>query len=269
MFELQDVSHAYDGAEVLRVDAWQAAQGEHWLLLGPSGSGKTTLLHALAGILRPAAGTVTVAGQDLAALGAQALDRFRGRHIGIVLQRLHLIPSLDVAHNLLLAQYLAGLPQDRRRIDEVLGSLDLAEKATAKPHELSFGQAQRVAIARALVPRPEVLLLDEPFSALDAFTRADLQDHLLALWGDTRPTLILVTHDVDEAIALADRIMVMRPRPGRILEEIASGLPRPRDRRSDEFDAVRRRVLDTLDRSLDRSSATAIRERLSEATYSI
>lgn len=112
-------------------------------------------------------------------------------------------------------------------------------------------------------------MLDEPFSALDAFTRADLQDHLLALWAVSRPTLILVTHDVDEAIALADRIMVMRPQPGRSFEEISSGLPRPRDRRSEVFDAVRRRVLDSLDRSLDRASPTAVRERLSEASYTI
>ena len=118
------------------------------------------------------------------------------------------------------------------------------------PRELSGGQAQRVAIARALVPRPEVLLLDEPFSALDAFTRVDLQDHLLSLWADLKPTLILVTHDVDEAIVLADRIMVMRPRPGRIFEEIVDDLPRPRDRQSAAFDFIKRRVLAALDRSL-------------------
>jgi sulfonate transport system ATP-binding protein len=119
---------------------------------------------------------------------------------------------------------------------------------------LSGGQAQRVAIARALVPHPEVLLLDEPFSALDAFTRADLQDHLLDLWADLRPTLILVTHDVDEAVVLADRIMVMRPQPGRIYEEIASDLPRPRDRQSAAFDFVKRRVLAALDRSLAKAA---------------
>src|ERR1044071_6982343 len=99
--------------------------------------------------------------------------------------------------------------------------------------------AQRVAIARALVTRPEVLLLDEPFSALDAFTRADLQDHLLDLWADSKPTLILVTPDVDEAIVLADRILVMRPRPGRLFEEIEAGLPRPRDRQSSAFDHIK------------------------------
>ena len=140
-----------------------------------------------------------------------------------------------------------------QRVAAALKRVGLADKAGVWPRELSGGQAQRVAIARALVPRPEVLLLDEPFSALDAFTRADLQDHLLDLWADAKPTLILVTHDVDEAIVLADRIMVMCPRPGRIFDEIEVDLPRPRDRQSAAFDFVKRRVLAALDRSLQRA----------------
>ena len=151
MFLLQNLKHAYNGTEVLNVAAWQVEQGSQWLVLGPSGSGKTTLLHILAGILQPIAGNVSVAGQDLMALKPARLDRFRGQHIGIVLQRLHLVPSLTVMNNLLLAQYLAGLPQDVARAREVLAGLDVAAKAGAYPHELSFGQAQRVEIGRAHV----------------------------------------------------------------------------------------------------------------------
>jgi sulfonate transport system ATP-binding protein len=172
--------------------------------------------------------------------------------IGIIFQEPRLLPWLTVSGNVGFG--LEDRPRRERneRVTQALARVGLTDKAKMWPRELSGGQAQRVAIARALVPRPEVLLLDEPFSALDAFTRVDLQDHLLDLWADGRPTLILVTHDVDEAVVLADRIMVMRPRPGRIFEEISADLPRPRDRRSAAFDFIKRRVLAALDRSLAR-----------------
>ena len=173
--------------------------------------------------------------------------------IGIIFQEPRLLPWLSVADNIGFG--LSELPSDVRRekIARALARVGLTDKADAWPRELSGGQAQRVAIARALVPQPEVLLLDEPFSALDAFTRRDLQDHLLDLWNDARPTLILVTHDVDEAVVLADRVLVMRPRPGRLFEEIKVNLARPRDRNSQLFDNFKRRVLTALDRSLDRN----------------
>ena len=195
VFTLQNLRHAYGGVEVLNVDAWQAEQGAHWLIMGPSGSGKTTLLHVLAGILKPTAGRVTVADEDLLALRPAQLDRFRGRHVGMVLQRLHLLSSLTVTGNLLLAQYLAGVPQDRRRVHEVLAGLDVADKADARPHELSFGQAQRVAIARAVVNRPRLLLADEPTSNLDD---ARCLQALALLEGQARAcgaTLVIATHD--------------------------------------------------------------------------
>src|SRR6267154_135200 len=147
-------------------------------------------------------------------------------------------------------------------------------RASVLPTRPMPGRANRPAgrrsgwIARALVPQPEVLLLDEPFSALDAFTRRDLQDHLLDLWADTRPTLVLVTHDVDEAVVLADRVLVMRPRPGRLFEEIKINLARPRDRNSPLFDNFKRRVLTALDRSLDRSVPdTAAKSNAGEAMW--
>jgi putative ABC transport system ATP-binding protein len=195
MFEIRQLRHAYDTAEVLAVEAWRAEQGEHWLVLGPSGSGKTTLLHILAGILKPTAGRVVVAGQDLAALGAAELDRFRGRHIGLVLQRLHLVPSLSVTDNLLLAQYLAGLPQDRARVREVLEALEVGARARAYPHELSFGQAQRVAVARAVVNRPLLLLADEPTSNLDDTRCAQAYELLESQARACGATLVIATHD--------------------------------------------------------------------------
>ena len=195
MFALHDVSHAYAGTEALRVPAWQAEQGAHWLLLGPSGSGKTTLLHVLAGILRPGAGSVSVAGQALAALSSAELDRFRGRNIGIVLQRLHLIASLTVMHNLLLAQQLAGMPQDRARAREALAGVGMDGRASAYPHQLSHGQAQRVAVARAVVNRPRLLLADEPTSNLDDTHCGQALYLLEAQAHACGATLVIATHD--------------------------------------------------------------------------
>ena len=195
MFSIQNLSHAYDGTTVLHRAAWQAEQGAQWLMLGPSGSGKTTLLHVLAGILRPTAGQATVADQDIGALSPAALDRFRGRNIGIVLQRLHLIDSLTVLNNLLLAQYMAGEPQDAAHARTVLASLDLADKADARPYELSHGQAQRVAVARAVVNRPKLLLADEPTSNLDDARCLQVLELLQAQAQSCGATLVIATHD--------------------------------------------------------------------------
>jgi sulfonate transport system ATP-binding protein len=218
--------------------------GEIVAILGGSGCGKSTLLRAVAGLDPATAGTVTLDDVRISAPHEK---------IGIIFQEPRLLPWLSVADNIGFG--LSALPTDVRRekVARVLARVGLTDKANAWPRELSGGQAQRVAIARALVPQPEVLLLDEPFSALDAFTRRDLQDHLLHLWADTRPTLILVTHDVDEAVVLADRVLVMRPRPGRLFEEISINLARPRDRNLPHFDNFKRRVLTALDRSLDRN----------------
>ena len=229
--------HALDGVS-LRVEL-----GEIVAVVGGSGCGKSTLLRAISGLDPATQGTVTLNG-----------IRIRAPHekIGVIFQEPRLLPWLTVADNVGFG--LAHLPSAERkaRVAKALERVGLSEKAAMWPRELSGGQAQRVAIARALVPRPEVLLLDEPFSALDAFTRVDLQDHLLDLWADSKPTLILVTHDVDEAIVLADRVLVMRPRPGRIFDEIETDLPRPRDRQSAAFDFAKRRILAALDRSLER-----------------
>jgi sulfonate transport system ATP-binding protein len=245
MLVLDHVAKTYpNGVNALERFSAEINPGEIVAIIGGSGCGKSTLLRAIAGLDRASGGAITLDG-----------DRIVAPHekIGIIFQEPRLLPWLNVADNVGFG--LADLPQKEReeRVAIALSRVGLADKAGVWPRELSGGQAQRVAIARALVPRPEVLLLDEPFSALDAFTRRDLQDHLLDLWADTRPTLILVTHDVDEAVVLADRILVMRPRPGRLFEEIPVYLARPRDRASPLFETLKRRVLTALDRSLDRN----------------
>ncbi|MGH8616519.1 MAG: ABC transporter ATP-binding protein [Burkholderiales bacterium] len=195
MFAIHDLRHAYDGKRVLEIADWTVPAGGQWLVLGPSGSGKSTLLHIVAGILRPTAGRVSVADQDLAALKGAALDRFRGRHIGIVLQRLHLVASLNVLQNVLLAPYLAGLPQDAARAREVLTGLGIGDKFGARPAELSQGQAQRVAIARAVVNRPQLLLADEPTANLDDVHAAEAIDLLSGQAQACGATLLIATHD--------------------------------------------------------------------------
>jgi sulfonate transport system ATP-binding protein len=245
-----------NGVHALGGVSLEVELGEIVAVIGGSGCGKSTLLRAVAGLDPASEGTVILDGERIGAPHEK---------IGIIFQEPRLLPWLKVAENVGFG--LHGQPKAERteRVASALRRVGLADKASVWPRELSGGQAQRAAIARALVPRPEVLLLDEPFSALDAFTRTDLQDHLLDLWADARPTLIVVTHDVDEAIVLADRIMVMRPRPGRISDEIDVDLPRPRDRQSAAFDFAKRRVLAALDRSLNRAAAAAEDEQKAEA----
>jgi sulfonate transport system ATP-binding protein len=245
MLVLDAVDKTYpNGVHALEKFSATINVGEIVAIIGGSGCGKSTLLRAVSGLDSATSGSVVLDGVTIAAPHAK---------IGIIFQEPRLLPWLSVADNIGFG--LGDLSADvrRTRIAHALTKVGLADKANAWPRELSGGQAQRVAIARALVPQPEVLLLDEPFSALDAFTRRDLQDHLLDLWAETRPTLVLVTHDVDEAVVLADRVFVMRPRPGRLFEEIQISLGRPRDRNSQSFDNFKRRVLTALDRSLDRT----------------
>lgn len=195
MIRLEHVRHRYGPTTVLDLPLWEAEQGEHHLLLGRSGSGKSTLLHIIAGILRPSDGGVMIAGTDPASLSGNELDRFRGRNIGIVFQQLHLLPTLTVEQNLLLAPYMAGLEQDRDRVSEVLDDLDIAGKAGSYPSELSLGQRQRAAIARAVMNRPKVLLADEPTSSLDDVRAEYVLELLLGQAEEYDATLVVATHD--------------------------------------------------------------------------
>ena len=255
MLELAHLSKTYaDGTQALAGVSLAVREAEIVALVGGSGCGKTTLLRLIAGLDRASAGAIRLDG-----------ERLTEPHpaVGIVFQEPRLLPWLSVAENVGFG--LGDLePAERRvRVERALAKVGLSDHARRWPRELSGGQQQRVAIARAFVTNPKVLLLDEPFSALDAFTRASLHEHLLALWEENRPTVLLVTHDVQEAVTLADRAIVMQPKPGRIFDEQALRLSRPRDKLSPAFEAATRRVLSTLDDSL--KSIPAHQERGREA----
>jgi len=195
MLQTSHLTKTFANNTSLHFPDWNVVSGGQWLLLGESGSGKTTLLHMVGGLLRPSAGSVLVDGTDLYALSTRELDRFRGRHIGIVFQQPHLIRSMTVEENLQLAQSFAGVDKDPFRIREMLNALGMDHKRRSYPQELSQGQAQRVGIALALVNRPRLLLADEPTSSLDnrnADAVIRLLSNLASLEGST---LIISTHD--------------------------------------------------------------------------
>ena len=192
---MRDLHFAYARQTVLRLDRFRLGRSENTAVIGPSGCGKSTFVHLLAGLLSPDAGTVRVLGQDLAALGEAERDRFRGRHIGFVFQRLHLLPALTVRENLALAQRLARRERGPRRIDALLERLGLASMAGRKPRALSHGQAQRAAIARALVHEPELVIADEPTSALDDGHAHDVLALIREVTAGASAALLIVTHD--------------------------------------------------------------------------
>ena len=194
----------------MRVESFAAAQGEAWLVLGASGCGKTTLLHLLGGLLRPAEGEVIAAGENLAALQGAALDRHRGRAIGIVPQKLHLVASLNVGDNLRLAQYLAGVPASAERVNEVLAGVGLVDRIAAFPHQLSHGQLQRVALARGVINRPRLLLADEPTANLDDANCALALDLLQSQALAAGATLLIATHDLRARSRIENQFVLPR-----------------------------------------------------------
>ncbi len=242
MLTIDRLSKIYaDGTEALRAISLDVPAGTISAVIGGSGCGKTTLMRLIAGLDGPSSGRILVDDEVISAPHPA---------VGIVFQEPRLFPWLCVADNTGFGLRQLDATERKARVEATLYRVGLADHAKRLPRELSGGQQQRVAIARALITRPKVLLLDEPFSALDAFTRASLHDQLLLLWEAAKPTVLMVTHDVDEAVALGSQVVVMSPRPGRIHEIIDVPLGRPRDRRSEAFDILKRRVLASLDGSM-------------------
>jgi NitT/TauT family transport system ATP-binding protein len=206
-------------------DAFSAAGrdiGEFRVLLGPSGCGKSTLLRMIAGLDKPSSGEVLVNGVPVTGPGK---DR------GMVFQKYTSFPWLTVAENVAYGMKINGVPEAQRKetTDRLLNSVGLTEFANVYPETLSGGMQQRVAIARTLALRPSVILMDEPFGALDAQTRSDMQQLLLQIWDETACTILFVTHDVEEAVYLADRIFIMSSHPGTLVEDVHVPFDRPRN----------------------------------------
>ncbi len=221
--------------EALRGAELRVERGEFICLLGASGCGKSTLLRVVAGFEAPSAGRVSVSGRPVTGPGP---DR------GMVFQDYGLFPWLTVRENVGFGPRARGLPRAEvaRTTDRFVAAVGLERFAGAYPHQLSGGMKQRVAIARVLANDAKLVLMDEPFGALDAMTRERLQDELLGIWDAQGLTVLFVTHAIEEAILLADRVVVMSPGPGHIVADIRIGLPRRRDVSSPEFNAVRRDI---------------------------
>jgi NitT/TauT family transport system ATP-binding protein len=257
LVELIDVAKSYSSG-VVALDGFNGsvAVGEFVSLLGPSGCGKSTVLRLIARLTSPSRGVVRRRWES-------AKKRRQDQPVGCVFQEPTLLPWSTVWKNVYLPLRLQGLgrKQTASRVDEAIGLVDLQGFGSAYPRELSGGMKMRTAVARALVTNPQLLLLDEPFAALDEITRSRLNDDLLDLWRRRRFGMLFITHSVFESVYLSNRILVMSPRPGRVIEEIAIELPEPRTaktRNSPQYADLCRRVSQALERASQPTPAGAL-----------
>jgi len=238
MLQIENLSKIYaDGTQALKRISLIIKAGSFVIITGESGCGKTTLLRLLAGLDQASSGTIRINGEAIS-----------GTHpsIGVVFQEPRLLPWLSVAGNVGFGLTQKDANTRNTQIHAALTRVGLPNHAKRWPRELSGGQQQRAAIARALIAAPRILLLDEPFSALDALTRADLQDQLLSIWRESRITIIMITHDVEEALLLADRVIVLRAHEDHIAADLALDLEYPRQRADVRFEAARQQLLTAI-----------------------
>ena len=232
--ETNDITNALEDINL------EMHEGEFISLVGTSGCGKSTMLRLIAGLITPTTGTLTVNGEKI---DGPSPSR------GMMFQKATLFPWLTVEKNISFSMRMKHAMNDQANIDEVnrmLKVIGLNSFRNDYPAQLSGGMAQRVALARSLICKPEILLLDEPLGALDSFTRMNMQDEILNIWRQNRQLVVMVTHDVDEAIYMGTKVLVMEPHPGRIMGEIPVELDYPRNRSSSKFVEYRNQILDML-----------------------
>ncbi len=226
-----EITHAL--AEInLRIEP-----GEFVSIVGTSGCGKSTILRLIAGLIRPTTGEIRLGGEPIQGAGP---DR------GMVFQKATLFPWLTVEKNISFSQRMQK-KIDKELVEHMLEMVGLQDFRKDYPHQLSGGMAQRVALVRSLINQPDILLLDEPLGALDAFTRMNMQDEILNIWREQKQTIVMVTHDVEEAVYMGTRVLVMEPRPGRVKADIPIILDEPKQRESEAFQICRNRILKMLD----------------------
>ncbi len=234
-------SSGNDSRRIFEPIDFEIKEGEFLSIIGPSGCGKTTLLRIIAGLETPTAGEVRINGTPIAGVD---------HRVGMVFQEYALYPWRTAFQNIALGLEIQGVPcrQRRQLVHRYIEAFGLGGFENEYPRKLSGGMRQRVAIARTLITRPQIVLMDEPFGSLDSQTRNDLQEFLLMVWGDQRETIVFVTHNVDEAVFLSDRIIILSRRPARILDVVNIEIPRPRDRTGRESNRFRRQILQLLAR---------------------